>query len=1267
MTTKTGTATERAKPATTRATADAKAPTPALAAERRRVLDEQLARRILIIDGAMGTMIQRHGLQEQDYRGERFADVPGALQGANDLLVITRPDIIQEIHAAYAHAGADLIETNTFNANRVSLADYSLEDIAEDLNTAAAKVARAAADEAEAATPGRTVWVVGALGPTTKSASISPDVNDPGGRGVTWDELVVAYSEQTRGLLAGGVDVLMVETAFDTLNAKAALFAISEVLEDFELDVPVMVSGTITDQSGRTLSGQTAEAFYNSVAHGVQPGPGRRRGLLSVGLNCALGIDQLRPFLEELSEAAAVPVSCYPNAGLPNEFGGYDDTPEHMAQVTVEFARAGFVNIVGGCCGTTPDHIRAIAKAVADIRPRSIAKREVRTRLSGLEPLAIGPGSLFVNVGERTNVTGSRKFARLIKDGDYATAVGIAREQVIGGAQIIDVCMDEGMLDAHAAMSKFLNLLASEPDVARVPVMVDSSDWTVIEAGLKTLQGKGVVNSISMKDGEEAFRERARLVRRYGAAAVVMAFDEKGQADTLERRVEVCKRAYRILVEEEGFPPEDVIFDANIFPIATGMEEHDRYAIDFFEAVRRIKAECPHALTSGGVSNVSFSLRGSPEVREAMHAAFLYHAIAAGLDMGIVNAGAMPVYDEIPKDLLGPIEDGLFARTKDATEVLTRIAGERTGATARKSAEDLSWRELPVKERLTHALVQGLDQFVEEDAEAARRELPRSLDVIEGPLMDGMNVVGDLFGSGRMFLPQVVKSARVMKKAVAYLVPFLEAEKTDTKGKGKVLLATVKGDVHDIGKNIVGVVLQCNGYEVIDLGVMVPAERIIETARKENVDIIGLSGLITPSLDQMVHVAKELQRLGFDRPLLIGGATTSKAHTAVKIEQNYEGATVHVLDASRAVGVVAALLDRGRRTTFVAGVRAEYEEVRQRRSERRDKSELLSISDARARGLRVDWKAEPPVAPARPGIHELTGVGVRDLRGYIDWTPFFQTWELAGKYPAILADDVVGREAAKLFADANALLDRIEQGRLLTPRAVVGLFPAASVGDDIQVFTDESRTSVRAVVHGLRQQFGKDARENMALADFVAPAASGARDWIGAFAVTVHGGEELATKLESEHDDYRAILVKALADRLAEAAAEKAHEVVRKDLWGYASEEALDNDALIDEKYRGIRPAPGYPACPDHTEKRTLFALLDAEKRIKVKLTESCAMVPGASVSGWYFAHPRSRYFGVGRIGRDQVENYAHRKGWTVAEAERWLAPNLGYDPEDVA
>ncbi len=1233
-------------------------------AERIERLDRALAERILVIDGAMGTMIQRHRPTEEDFRGERFADHPDALLGANDLLSVTRPDVIREIHTQYLAAGADLIETNTFSANRISLADYGLEEIAEEVSHAAAKVAREAADAFMAEHPDRTCWVAGALGPTTRSASISPDVGDPGARNVTFEELVVAYAEQTRGLLDGGSDVLLVETAFDTLNAKAALFAISEVLEERGADVPVMVSGTITDQSGRTLSGQTPEAFWNSVAHGVQPGPGRRRGLLSVGLNCALGIDQLRPFLEELSDAAAVPVSCYPNAGLPNEFGEYDDTPEHMAAVTRDFAEAGFLNIVGGCCGTTPDHIRAMAEAVRGLPPRPVPSPPRRTRLSGLEPLSIGPDSLFVNVGERTNVTGSRRFARLIREDDYETAVEVALDQVRGGAQILDVNMDEGLLDAEAAMTRFLNLLASEPEISRIPVMVDSSDWKVIEAGLRTQQGKGVVNSISMKDGEEAFRVAARKVRRYGAAAVVMAFDQDGQADTLERRVEICRRAYRILVEEEGFPPEDVVFDPNVFAVATGIEEHERYAIDFIEAVRRIKEACPHALTSGGVSNVSFSFRGSPEVREAMHAAFLYHAIDAGLDMGIVNAGALPVYDDIPAELLEPVEDVLFARKEDATETLTRIAGERTGSTERRLQEDLSWRELPVAERLEHALVHGIDQYVEEDAEEARRGLPRALDVIEGPLMDGMNVVGDRFGSGRMFLPQVVKSARVMKRAVAYLVPYLEAEKTDASSKGRILLATVKGDVHDIGKNIVGVVLQCNGYEVVDLGVMVPAERILEAARAENVDVIGLSGLITPSLDQMVHVASEMQRTGFAAPLLIGGATTSKAHTAVKIEQCYEGATVHVLDASRAVGVVSTLLDPKRRDAFVRTTREEYAEERARRAGREAKSELLGIEEARARALAVDWTTYEPPQPACPGVH-VVEMGVPELRGYIDWTPFFQAWELHGKYPDILDDPVVGEQARTLLADAEAMLDRLDTEGVATPKAALGLFRAAGEGDDIAVFDADGRERL-ATVHGLRQQFAKKGgRENLAMADWVAPARSEPVDWIGAFAVTAGPGpEELARRLEADHDDYGAILVKALADRLAEALAERLHEEVRTRWWGYAAEESLDNDALIAERYRGIRPAPGYPACPDHTEKRTLFDLLDAEKAIGVRLTESYAMHPGASVSGWYLSHPDARYFGVGRVGPDQVASYAARKGWSVEEAERWLAPNLGYTPE---
>ncbi len=1236
----------------------------ASSAGRARLLREELERRILVLDGAMGTMIQRHELSEEDFRGQRFANTDNALFGANDLLCLTQPALIRGIHAEYLQAGADLIETNTFSANRISLADYGLEEIAHELNRAAAQLAREAADEAEARDPSRTRWVVGALGPTNRTASLSPDVGDPGARNVTFDELVQAYQEQGRGLLEGGVDILMVETAFDTLNAKAALYALSLVLAESAVDTPVMMSGTITDQSGRTLSGQTPEAFYNAVAHGVHPGPGRDTGLLSVGFNCALGIDQLRPHLEELSEVARLPISCYPNAGLPNEFGEYDDTPDYMASVTSDFVDAGFLNIVGGCCGTTPDHIQAIAETVAGRAPRQVPEPPRRTRLSGLEPLTIGPDSLFVNVGERTNVSGSRRFASLIKEGDYEAAVEVARQQVLGGAQIIDVNMDEGLLDGVAAMPRFLNLLGSEPEIARIPVMVDSSDWAVIEAGLKTLQGKGVVNSISLKDGEDTFRERAHAVRLYGAAAVVMAFDEEGQADTLERKVEICERAYRILVDEEGFLPEDVIFDANVFAVATGIEEHEQYAVRFIEAVRRIKGACPHALTSGGISNVSFSFRGSPEVREAMHASFLYHAIDAGLDMGIVNAGALPVYDEIPVDLLEPVEDVLFARSQGATEVLTQLALERRGTTERRRQEDVIWRELDVHERLSHALVQGIDQFVEEDAEEARRKLPRALDVIEGPLMDGMNVVGDLFGSGRMFLPQVVKSARVMKKAVAYLLPFLEAEKTGTTAKGKVLLATVKGDVHDIGKNIVGVVLQCNGYAVVDLGVMVPAERILETARAEAVDVIGLSGLITPSLGQMVHVAKEMQRTGSHAPLLIGGATTSKAHTAVKIEHHYDGATVHVLDASRAVGVVAALLDDERRDAFVAEIRAGYEAERQRRAAHAARTELLPIAVARARSEALDWESYDPPAPCRPGVH-VFDVEIEELRRYVDWTPFFQAWELAGKYPAILDDGVVGGQARILLGDAESLLDRLVAERRVRARAVVGFFPANAFGDDIEFYTDDDRDERRAVLHHLRQQFAKEGRANRCLADFVAPAESGKPDWVGGFAVTTGiGVEEMARELEDVGDDYTAILVKSLADRLAEALAELMHERVRRELWGYAPDEQLSNDAIVREAYRGVRPAPGYPACPDHTEKRTLFELLDIDATIGIELTESFAMTPTASVSGWYLSHPEAVYFGVGRIGRDQVEDYARRKAWTMAEAEQWLSPNLGYDPE---
>ncbi len=1235
-------------------------------AQRAAFLREHLARRILVMDGAMGTMIQGYRLGEDDFRGERFREHPRPLQGANDLLSLTRPDVVTAIHRSYLEAGADLIETNTFNATRVSLADYGLEEAVRDINREAARLARAAADEAEARDPSRPRWVLGALGPTTRSASISPDVGDPGARNVTFDELAAAYGEQARGLLEGGADVLLVETVFDTLNGKAALFAISGILAELGEDVPVMVSGTITDKSGRTLSGQTPEAFYNSVRHGVQPGPGRARGLLSVGLNCALGADQLRPFLEELSEVAELPVSCYPNAGLPNELGEYDDTPEHMARVLRSFAEAGFLNIVGGCCGTRPEHIRAIARAVEGLAPRTVPERPRRTRLSGLEPLTIGPDSLFVNVGERTNVTGSRRFARLIKEGDHVTALEVALQQVQGGAQILDVNMDEGLLDAKAAMVRFLNLVASEPGIACVPIMIDSSDWDVLEAGLKTLQGKGVVNSISLKDGEQAFREKARLVRRYGAAAIVMAFDEDGQADTVERRLAVCRRAYRILVGEEGWPPEDIVFDPNVFAVATGMAEHDPYAMWFIEAVRHIKAECPHVLTSGGISNVSFSFRGSPEVREAMHAAFLYHAVEAGLDMGIVNAGALPVYDDIPPDLLTAVEDVLFARTPHATEVLTRMAEARAGTAERRREEDLAWRELPVSERLVHALVQGVDAWIEADAEEARLALPRALDVIEGPLMDGMNVVGDLFGSGRMFLPQVVKSARVMKRAVAHLVPWLEAEKAGASDKGTVLMATVKGDVHDIGKNIVGVVLQCNGYEVVDLGVMVPAERILEAARSHGVDVVGLSGLITPSLDQMVHVAKEMERQGLELPLVIGGATTSKVHTALKVEGAYHGPVVHVLDASRAVGVIGRLLDPQGRDAYVAEVRAEYAEVRRRRAGGRDRTELLTLEEARSRAFRWDWGGYRPPVPAHPGVRRFE-VGIRELRDTIDWTPFFQGWELKGAYPAILDDPRVGAQARTLLADAQALLDRMEREAALRPRGVAGLFPANAVGDDAELYADAERTRVLAVVHGLRQQFAKEGRENLCLSDFVAPRDSGVGDWMGAFAVTAGSVDALVRTFQAGHDDYSAILAKAVADRLAESLAEWTHRKVRTDWWGYAPAEALANDELIGEAYRGIRPAPGYPACPDHTEKRTLFALLGAEDAAAMTLTESCAMDPPSSVSGWYLAHPAARYFGVGRLGRDQVEDYAGRKGMTVAEAERWLAPNLGYDPEEKA
>jgi 5-methyltetrahydrofolate--homocysteine methyltransferase len=1215
-----------------------------------------LAQRILVLDGAMGTMIQSYGLGEQDFRGDLLRDHPRDLRGNNDLLCLTRPDVIGEIHRAYLEAGADLVETNTFNAQAISQADYGTEHLVAAMNLAAARIARAAADAY--ATPGRPRFVVGSIGPTNRTASMSPDVNDPGFRNVTFPGLAAAYREQAAALVEGGVDALMVETVFDTLNCKAALFAIDQLAADLGRPIPVMVSGTITDASGRTLSGQTVGAFWHSVRHAP---------LLTVGFNCALGAAQLRPHLEELAGLADTFVSCHPNAGLPNAFGGYDETPAITAALVREFAEAGFVNVVGGCCGTTPAHIRAIADAVAGVPPRVPPVLEPHTRLSGLEALTIRPDSLFVNIGERTNVTGSARFAQLIAAGDYEAALAVARQQVENGAQVIDVNMDEAMLDSPAAMERFLRLVATEPDIARVPVMVDSSRWEVLETGLRNLQGKGIVNSISLKEGEADFLAKARLVRRYGAAVVVMAFDEKGQADTVARKVEICARAYRLLTEAVGFPPEDIILDPNVFAIGTGIEEHNRYAIAYLEATRAIKRTLPHAKVSGGVSNLSFAFRGSPVIREAMHTAFLYHAVQAGMDMGIVNAGQLAVYADIPEELLTAVEDLLFDRRPDATERLLALADRYTGG-GRAAKTDLAWRALPVAERLKHALIEGIQDHIESDTEEARQRLGRPIAVIEGPLMDGMNVVGDLFGAGKMFLPQVVKSARVMKKAVAHLIPYLEAERaagTGPERAGTVVLATVKGDVHDIGKNIVGVVLGCNNYEVVDLGVMVPAQRILDEARRVNADVIGLSGLITPSLDEMVHVAREMTRQQWTVPLLIGGATTSRAHTAVKIAPSYTGPTVHVLDASRCVAVLNQILSLERRSAYAAATAAEYARLRERHAARDAGTVLLSLAEARARRTAVDWSDYPPPVPAAPGRTVFDDVPLDRLVGYIDWTPFFRTWELAGSWPTILDDPVVGAQARQLLADAQALLARIVRERLLHARAVVGLYAANAVGDDVELYADGARRDVSAVLHGLRQQFEKPpGRPNQCLADFVAPRESGIPDYVGAFAVTAgHGLDSLVAGFERGHDDYNAIMAKALADRLAEALAEWMHERVRRELWGYAPDEALDNPALIAERYRGIRPAPGYPACPEHTEKRTLFALLDAEAAAGMTLTESCAMLPAASVSGWYLAHPEARYFGLGRIGRDQVEDYARRKGMTVAEAERWLAPNLAYEP----
>ncbi|EGQ8024333.1 methionine synthase [Vibrio vulnificus] len=1216
-------------------------------------IEAQLKQRILLIDGGMGTMIQGYKLQEQDYRGERFADWHSDLKGNNDLLVLTQPQLIKEIHHAYLEAGADILETNTFNATTIAMADYDMESLSEEINFAAAKLAREAADEWTAKNPAKPRYVAGVLGPTNRTCSISPDVNDPGYRNVSFDELVEAYSESTRALIRGGSDLILIETIFDTLNAKACAFAVDSVFEELGFALPVMISGTITDASGRTLSGQTTEAFYNSLRH-VRP--------ISFGLNCALGPDELRPYVEELSRISETFVSTHPNAGLPNAFGEYDLSPEEMAEHVKEWAQSGFLNLIGGCCGTTPEHIRHMAMAVEGVSPRVLPEIPVACRLSGLEPLTIAKDTLFVNVGERTNVTGSARFKRLIKEELYDEALDVAREQVENGAQIIDINMDEGMLDAEACMVRFLNLCASEPEISKVPIMVDSSKWEVIEAGLKCIQGKGIVNSISLKEGKDKFVEQAKLIRRYGAAVIVMAFDEVGQADTRERKLEICTKAYRILVDEVGFPPEDVIFDPNIFAVATGIDEHNNYAVDFIEAVADIKRDLPHAMISGGVSNVSFSFRGNNYVREAIHAVFLYHCFKNGMDMGIVNAGQLEIYDNVPEKLREAVEDVVLNRRDDATERLLEIAEEyRENAVGKQEdASALEWRTWSVEKRLEHALVKGITEFIVEDTEEARLNASKPLEVIEGPLMDGMNVVGDLFGEGKMFLPQVVKSARVMKQAVAHLEPFINASKQAGSSNGKILLATVKGDVHDIGKNIVGVVLQCNNYEIIDLGVMVPCEQILKVAKEQQVDIIGLSGLITPSLDEMVHVAKEMERLGFDLPLLIGGATTSKAHTAVKIEQNYSHPVVYVNNASRAVGVCTSLLSDELRPAFVERLQADYELVRDQHNRKKPRTKPVTLEAARANKVAIDWQSYTPPVPSQPGVHVFDDFDVATLRQYIDWTPFFLTWSLVGKYPTIFDHEEVGEEAKRLFEDANEWLDRIEQEGLLKARGMCGLFPAASVGDDIEVYTDESRTQVAKVLHNLRQQTEKPKGANYCLSDYVAPKESGKNDWIGAFAVTGGVNErELADQFKAQGDDYNAIMIQAVADRLAEAFAEYLHERVRKEIWGYAADENLSNEELIREKYQGIRPAPGYPACPEHTEKGPLWELLNVEETIGMSLTSSYAMWPGASVSGWYFSHPDSRYFAIAQIQQDQVESYAERKGWDLLEAEKWLGPNI--------
>ena len=1225
-------------------------------------LTAQLQERILILDGGMGTMIQGCKFTEEDFRGSRFADWPSDLKGNNDLLCMTQPERIKALHKGYLDAGADIIETNSFNATSIAMADYDMQDLAREINVAAARVAREAADEAS--TPDKPRYVAGVLGPTNRTASISPDVNDPGYRNTNFDKLVEAYLEALDGLVEGGIDLILIETIFDTLNAKAAVFAVDQYCYENGLDLPVMLSGTITDASGRTLTGQTTEAFYNSLRH-ARP--------ISVGLNCALGPMELRPYIEELSRISETYVSAHPNAGLPNEMGEYDLDPATMAREIRGWAEKGFLNIIGGCCGTTPEHIAAMAEAVEGLPPRQIPDIEIACRLSGLEPCTISKDSLFVNVGERTNVTGSKRFLRLIKEEDYDAALDVARDQVENGAQIIDINMDEGMLESAECMVKFLNLVASEPEISKVPIMIDSSKWEVIEAGLKCIQGKGVVNSISMKEGEDAFLHQARLLRRYGAAVIVMAFDEEGQAETRERKVEICTRAYKLLTEEVDFPPEDIIFDPNIFAIATGIEEHNNYAVDFIEAVADIKRTLPHAMISGGVSNVSFSFRGNDTVREAIHAVFLYYAIRNGMDMGIVNPAMLAIYADIPEELRNAVEDVVLNRREDGTEILLDLAEKYRGSGAEKAKkEDLAWREWDVEKRLEHALVKGIADYVDEDTELARQNAARPLHVIEGPLMDGMNVVGDLFGEGKMFLPQVVKSARVMKKAVAYLLPFMEKEKeelgTQDEANGKILMATVKGDVHDIGKNIVGVVLQCNGYDVVDMGVMVPCEKILETAQAEKVDIIGLSGLITPSLDEMVHVASEMQRLGMDLPLMIGGATTSRIHTAVKIDPAYEQAVGHVADASRAVGVASKLLSKTAKADYVAELKETYEGLRVRRKQQQVDRSLISIEQARQHRFQPDWSSYTPPEPKVKGLKVFDDYPLEDLVQRIDWTPFFRSWELAGKFPRILEDEVVGTEATKLYRDAQAMLEKIVEEKWLTARAVIGFWPANSVMDDIELYRNPGDKEAFMTLHHLRQQLDrtKNDKPDFCLSDFIAPRETGLTDWLGGFAVTAGIGiDEHVARFEADHDDYSSITLKALADRLAEALAERMHEKVRKDYWGYASDEALSNQDMISEKYRGIRPAPGYPACPDHTEKALLWELLEPEKNAGMTLTESYAMLPAAAVSGWYFSHPEAKYFGTGKLAKDQMDDYAARKGMTRKEIERMVPHLLGYMDEE--